>query len=1153
MTLESDRDVSVDWATVAGTAGAGGDFVSSGATATISAGATSTTVAVPIVGDTVDEQQETFTVALSSPSEATLDVSGGDVATVTVDDDDATVLSIADATFTETNANFNGVLTISMTLASDRAVSVDWTASDGTAVDGSDYTLVSGTATIPVSSTSTTFEIEILGDVVDELQETFTVTLTNPSEATLDVSGGDSATVTVLDNDVATIDLSDTITKEGNLTAPLVAAVLSTPADRTITVSYSTSSGTATAGGVDYSDVSGTLTWLAGETEAFAIVSVVDDVIDEFAETFGTSISGPTGGGVLGTSSATATIVDNDVPIVDAPSGQTVVESDSPTTTDVVLTVSLSIVSDKVLSVDYAVAPSGSTAATAGTDYTTAAASGTLTFAAGVTTQDVTVTIVGDELDELAETLALTLSSSVGCVIGTATTTVTIQDDDAAEVSIGDVTVTEDTDASAVLTVTLSLVSDRTVTVDFGTAPSSALAGSDFTTSSGTVTIAAGLTSATLSVPILGDAIDEQQETFSVTLSSPSDSTIASGGGTGTVTVVDDDDTVLSIADATFAETNANFNGVLTISMTLESDRDVSVDWVAVAGTAGAGSDFVASSATATIGAGATSTTVAVPIVGDLVDELQEAFTVQLSSPSEATLDGSGGDVATVTVNDDDATVLSIADVTFTETNVNFNGVFTISMTLESDRDVSVDWATVADTALAGSDFIASGATATIGAGATSTTIAVPIVGDTVDEQQEAFTVELSNPVEATLDVSGGDTATATVNDDDIAEISIGDAVVSEADVNTSAVLTISISIASSRDVSVDWATSAGSATAGSDFVAASGTATISAGGTTTTIAIAIVGDTIDELQEAFTVVLTNPVNAVLDGSGGDEATVTINDDDDFNLVLAAETVSEATVTDSGFVLTMDISADTFSSAVGTDSPATDAIIAAVAGSLGGSYAFQALLQPQISFSDVTRVSSTQITINFAANNTCSYAVDADDVISFGTIAGVAFTSGIDRTAPLVPTSMTTIIDVAPLAYLRGDGVDCSTSSAIADAFVQTTEFQIAIKYSTWLASAWQTPTASDADVESNFDSVGVYDTSETAELQALMLSADRFDFFTPSNVVFSDAIITINYPSFVPSFTSKLTAAVNAVLDPSVSSAGVSISLDHFCRVLFP
>ena len=238
-----------------------------------------------------------------------------------------------------------------------------------------------------------------------------------------------------------------------------------------------------------------------------------------------------------------------------------------------------------------------------------------------------------------------------------------MDDDNPPSLSINDVSYTESGSAgNATFTVTLSEVSGQEVTVDYASSDVSTTAGSDYTATSGTVTIAAGATSATFNVPVLTDTLDEANETATLTLSNASNATISDA--TGTLTIVDDDDApTLSIGDISFTE--ATGDATLTVTLSKVSGQDVVVSYATSDDTATAGTDYTAGTGTITIPAGSTTATFDVAVTGDSLDEADETINVNLSSPTNATIaDGTG----VITINDDDtAPTLSINDVSYTE------------------------------------------------------------------------------------------------------------------------------------------------------------------------------------------------------------------------------------------------------------------------------------------------------------------------------------------------------------------------------------------------------------------------------------------------------------------------------------------------------
>jgi Big-like domain-containing protein/Calx-beta domain-containing protein len=223
---------------------------------------------------------------------------------------------------------------------------------------------------------------------------------------------------------------------------------------------------------------------------------------------------------------------------------------------------------------------------------------------------------------------------------------------------------------------------------------------------------------------------------------------------------------------------------------------------------------------------------------------------------------------------------LSINDVSVTEGNSGtVNATFTVTLSPASSQNVTVNYATAPGTATSGVDFTATSGTLTFAAGATSKSIAVPVIGDTVSEPNETFVVNLSNATNATISRAQG---IGTIVDDDtsvpVPTLSINDVSITEGNSGTSnATFTVSLSAASTQTVTVNYATASGTATSGSDFTAVSGTLTFAAGTMTQPIQVPIVGDTRPEPNETFTVNLTGAVGATIARATG---TGTIVDND---------------------------------------------------------------------------------------------------------------------------------------------------------------------------------------------------------------------------------------------------------------------------------
>ena len=185
MTLSSpsSQTVTVNYAAAGVTATAGTDFALTPGTATFTPGVTTQTIAVAIVGDTLFEANETYTVTLSGAAGATI-VTPSATGTIT-NDDAAPVISVNDVSVAEGDAgSLNAVFTVSLSAASGLDASAIFATADATATAGSDYTAVSTTVTIPAGSTSATMNVPVLGDTLAEPDETFAVALSGLAGAT---------------------------------------------------------------------------------------------------------------------------------------------------------------------------------------------------------------------------------------------------------------------------------------------------------------------------------------------------------------------------------------------------------------------------------------------------------------------------------------------------------------------------------------------------------------------------------------------------------------------------------------------------------------------------------------------------------------------------------------------------------------------------------------------------------------------------------------------------------------------------------------------------------------------------------------------------------------------------------------------------------
>ena len=882
LSAASGRQVTVAYAdATTGTATSGTDYTTiTGGTLTFTAGTTSRTFNVSVTGDTTDEVNETVVVTLSGATNATVSAMAG-TGTGTITDDDGPTVSVNSLSVTEGDSgSTNLTFTATLSAASVQQVTVDYTdAETGTATSGTDYTAITdGTLTFTAGTTSQTFAVSVTGDTTDEVDETVVVTLSNPTNATIATASG---TGTITDDDGPAVSVNSPSVTEGDSgsTTLTFTATLSAASVQPVTVAYADAgTGTATSE-TDYTALTaGTLTFPVGTTSQTFNVAVTGDTTDELNETVVVTLSDPTSA-TIATATGTGTITDDDGPTVSVNS-PSVTEGDSGSTT-LTFTATLSAASVQPVTVDWGAGTGGS--ATSGTDYT-AITVGTLTFTAGTTSQTFNVAVTGDTTDELNETVVVTLSDPTNATISTGTGTGTITDDDGPAVSIDSPSVTEGDSGSTTLTftATLSAASVQPVTVAWAEGTGgTATSGTDYTAlTGGTLTFAAGATSRTFAVSVTGDTTDEVDETVVVTLSSPTNATIATATGTGTIT--DDDGPAVSIDSPSVTEGDSGSTTLMfTATLSAASVQPVTVAWAeGTGGTATSGTDYTAlTGGTLTFAAGATSRTFAVAVTGDTTDEVDETVVVTLSNPTNATIATGTG---TGTITDDDGPAVSIDSPSVTEGDSGSTTLtFTATLSAASVQPVTVAWAEgTGGTATSGTDYTAlTGGTLTFAAGATSRTFAVAVMGDTTDEVDETVVVTLSNPTNATIATGTG---TGTITDDDAPpSLSVDSPSVTEGESgSTTLTFTATLSAASGKQVTVAYADAGtGTATAGTDYTALTGgTLTFTAGTTSRTFNVSVMGDALDEANETVVVILSSATNATIATGTG---TGTITDDDD--------------------------------------------------------------------------------------------------------------------------------------------------------------------------------------------------------------------------------------------------------------------------------
>jgi hypothetical protein len=309
-----------------------------------------------------------------------------------------------------------------------------------------------------------------------------------------------------------------------------------------------------------------------------------------------------------------------------------------------------------------------------------------------------------------------------------------------ARLSIADATIVEGNDGTQNALVTVSLNRPHgKVTVNYSTADGSATAGSDYTAVSGRLTFAKNEMSKTIAVPVRGDRLVEFDEYFSVNLSNASGAKI--GDGTGVVTIIDNEPRAY-VSNATVVEGNDGTSpAAFTVTLSNVYDRPVTVNYSTADGSATAGSDYMATSGSVTIPAGQLqSPDIVVPVRGDRLGELTETFSLLVNTTDNYAQMGNATAVGTIIDNEPQ---ISISDTyNYGEATM----TFTVTLSAPYDQNVTVHYATLDGTAIAGVDYVADSGTLTFDAalGETTKTITIAVL-DPTSVPDKYFQVQLSS------------------------------------------------------------------------------------------------------------------------------------------------------------------------------------------------------------------------------------------------------------------------------------------------------------------------------------------------------------------------------------------------------------------------
>ncbi|MEM9247730.1 MAG: Calx-beta domain-containing protein, partial [Pseudomonadota bacterium] len=761
-----------------------------------------------------------------------------------------------------------------------------------------------GSITFAPGQTVQTILVEADRDTLDEPDEHVVLELFDPTNGTFD--GGVPvlrAAGVILDDDGAannaTYFVGDPVIVEGDSGAKVARfeVVLSRPQSEATTLSYATFDGSARAG-QDYNGTSGSIVLAAGDTRATIDVSVIGDSVPENTEWFGLRVTDSAGRfATTADSAGYAEIRDTDA----SPQPEISIRGDATIeefANFIRFTVSLSEPSNQAVTVNYRTLYDHSASdQDLSSVLTSPNNNGVVTFEAGQTEQTILIEAIGDPVDEADEAFTVELFGPDNAVFGTGQPVLRamgiVLDDDGGSSNVAlfvsDPVLVENDQGQqiAVFDIELSRPAPQRLTFDYATRDGSALAGEDYLARSGTLAFEEGETRASVTVPVLGDRVAEAAEWFALAITSPSVSGVVDlAGAVGYAEIRDTDDSDLPEISIQGSATIEEIDSFVrfTVSLSQTASETVSVNYRALFdGTvtnADLGNTLTSTSNNGTSGAnngvltfepGEITKSILIEADRDSLEEADEAFTLELFDPTNATFGAGQPSLrANGVILDDDGTgsdlALFVGDPVLLEGNSGRQiARFDIELSRPASAALTLNYTTKDGTARAGSDYVAQSGQVVFEEGQTRASVQVEVIGDTVAEANEWFALRLtpgSGPA-VNRDDSVGYAEIRDSETSALPEISIqGDSTIE--DFGNFMRFTVALSEASTEAVSVDY--SVGFATASrSDLFGAlpGGTLTFAPGETMKDVVVEPTGDGIAEFDESLNVTLSNPVRGV--------------------------------------------------------------------------------------------------------------------------------------------------------------------------------------------------------------------------------------------------------------------------------------------------
>jgi uncharacterized delta-60 repeat protein/uncharacterized repeat protein (TIGR01451 family) len=645
------------------------------------------------------------------------------------------------------------------------SVFIQFATSNGTAVAGVNFGTVVTNLNFPSGEVLQTVSIPIFDDGTITPDLMFGLALLNPTPPS-QIGNQPFATVTIVNSDsgVSFSTGSYSVAKNTPNGVATIGIIRQGSTNGTCSVVFMTTTNGSAALGIDYQAVSNLVTFAPGVVSNNVTVPVINNGLPEGNRTVTMILTNAilleTNGAnflLLPPSQATLTIIDT----VTAPgqlmfsqTNYTFIEGNS----NALITIVRTNGSSGTVSASYRTVQGS---ALPGINYTTA--SGSVTFANGETAKTFNVPMLENGIAQGPVTLSLVLSNATGgaTLLQPTNVPMTILDNDTGIAFSAAAYVANETNSSVTLNVWRLNTTNGTVQVSYATTNGTALAGTNYTATSGTLTFNPGETNKSVIIPLLHDPRATSNITFTVSLSNPSAGTQLMFPNSASVVLLDAE-AGIGFTNSTFGVLKNATNAILTVFCSNPNVEPISVSYSSADGSAVAGVDYVAVNGVLTFTNGSVTNYIIVPIINNSLIEGDRTFTVSLSNPTAPGLLVSPS-TASVTITDINSgfsfsspayTVLKGGDATITVQRTGYTNSF-----------ASINYATQDGTGTNGVDYNGVSGTFVFTNGETIKTFTVHAIDSTVVKPDKTVLVQLSNPVGTNAVLVSPSAAVLTIHD----------------------------------------------------------------------------------------------------------------------------------------------------------------------------------------------------------------------------------------------------------------------------------------------------------------------------------------------------------------------------------------------------